>query len=83
MEFIQSTNSGINGLRDEVLSKLTKNIYNIKNTEQFLNCLRIDLSEGIGSPLEAAFSFIRLKEKYKETNWAGIEINPNLLSSDH
>ena len=57
--------------------------YKIRITEQFVKCLMIDFSEGIGSPAVAALTFIRLKEKYKEINWAWIQINPNLLSSDH
>ena len=59
---------GKNGTLQVELNEATKHIYNIRIAEKVTHFFKIDFSEGIGSPAEAALTFRRLKEKYKALN---------------
>ena len=65
---IHNAYGGRNGTLQVELNKATKSIYKIRHAEKVKKSFKIDFSEGIGSPAEAALTFRRLKEKYKALN---------------
>ena len=60
---IQKWNGGRNGSLQVELYKVTQVMYKIRHSEAGATFLKIDSSEGIGSPAKAALTFICLKKK--------------------
>ena len=61
----QKLNCGRNGSLQVELYKVTQNMYKIRHGEASATFLKIDSSEGIGSPAKAALTFICLKKSVK------------------